>query len=189
MEENKRTDSGYTGEYGNPVEHNDAPQVETENAAAYSETAQSASEQGASAQAEQSSTYSYSYKNGEGTSTHSGDYYGGGAAQPNNESAQQSGAGSTANEWLRFTDERWPTADERRSTDEFQTAEPKTTESKEIKTAGQRKYRKENCILHCMCRYLWCCFRNMFPRRSLCNESLPAYDNIIYHEIAVNNRR
>jgi len=93
MEENKRTDSGYTGEYGNPVEHNDAPQVETENAAAYSETAQSASEQGASAQAEQSSTYSYSYKNGEGTSTHSGDYYGGGAAQPNNESAQQSGAG------------------------------------------------------------------------------------------------
>ena len=87
MEENKRTDSGYTGEYGNPVEHNDAPQVETENAAAYSETAQSASEQGASAQAEQSSTYSYSYKNGEGTSTHSGDYYGGGAAQPNNESA------------------------------------------------------------------------------------------------------
>ena len=51
MEENKRTDSGYTGEYGNPVEHNDAPQVETENAAAYSETAQSASEQGASAQA------------------------------------------------------------------------------------------------------------------------------------------
>ena len=44
MEENKRTDSGYTGEYGNPVEHNDAPQVETENAAAYSETAQSASE-------------------------------------------------------------------------------------------------------------------------------------------------
>ena len=65
MEENKRTDSGYTGEYGNPVEHNDAPQVETENAAAYSETAQSASEQGASAQAEQSSTYSYSYKNGE----------------------------------------------------------------------------------------------------------------------------
>lgn len=23
MEENKRTDSGYTGEYGNPVEHND----------------------------------------------------------------------------------------------------------------------------------------------------------------------
>ena len=48
MEENKRTDSGYTGEYGNPVEHNDAPQVETENAAAYSETAQSASEQGAS---------------------------------------------------------------------------------------------------------------------------------------------
>jgi len=67
MEENKRTDSGYTGEYGNPVEHNDAPQVETENAAAYSETAQSASEQGASAQAEQSSTYSYSYKNGEGT--------------------------------------------------------------------------------------------------------------------------
>ena len=94
MEENKRTDSGYTGEYGNPVEHNDAPQVETENAAAYSETAQSASEQSASAQAEQSSTYSYSYKNGEGTSTHSGDYYGGGAAQPNNESAQQSGAGS-----------------------------------------------------------------------------------------------
>jgi len=62
MEENKRTDSGYTGEYGNPVEHNDAPQVETENAAAYSETAQSASEQGESAQAEQSSTYSYSYK-------------------------------------------------------------------------------------------------------------------------------
>ena len=52
MEENKRTDSGYTGEYGNPVEHNDAPQVETENAAAYSETAQSASEQGESAQAE-----------------------------------------------------------------------------------------------------------------------------------------
>lgn len=47
MEENKRTDSGYTGEYGNPVEHNDAPQVETENAVAYSETAQSASEQGA----------------------------------------------------------------------------------------------------------------------------------------------
>ena len=97
MEENKRTDSGYTGEYGNPVEHNDAPQVETENAAAYSETAQSASEQGASAQAEQSSTYSYSYKNGEGTSTHSGDYYGGGAAQPNNESAQQSGAGPQMN--------------------------------------------------------------------------------------------
>ena len=83
MEENKRTDSGYTGEYGNPVEHNDAPQVETENAAAYSETAQSASEQGASAQAEQSSTYSYSYKNGEGTSTHSGDYYGGGAVMAN----------------------------------------------------------------------------------------------------------
>ena len=25
MEENKRTDAGYTGEYGNPVEHNDAP--------------------------------------------------------------------------------------------------------------------------------------------------------------------
>ena len=139
MEENKRTDSGYTGEYGNPVEHNDAPQVETENAAAYSETAQSASEQGASAQAEQSSTYSYSYKNGEGTSTHSGDYYGGGASQPNNESAQQSGAGP-----------------------------------QQMNGYG---------------RYLWCCFRNMFPRRSLCNESLPAYDNIIYHEIAVNNRR
>ena len=30
MEENKRTDSGYTGEYGNPVEHNDAPQVEAD---------------------------------------------------------------------------------------------------------------------------------------------------------------
>ena len=56
----------------------------------------------------------------------------------------------------------------------FRQPNQKTTESKETKTAGQRKYRKENCILHCMCRYLWCCFRNMFQGvRYVTNRFLP----------------
>lgn len=65
MDENKEEkDTEYTGEYGNSVEGN------------YTE--------------ESSNMYSYSYKNGEGQSTHSGDYY---ASQ---QTANQSGATDTA---------------------------------------------------------------------------------------------
>lgn len=54
MEDNREKNTGYTGEYGNPVEHAHSASNSTE---------------------QQDSTYRYSYQDGNGETTHSGDYY------------------------------------------------------------------------------------------------------------------
>lgn len=60
-ENNNEKTTGYTGEYGNPVEGGQAPE---------------------------DSTYSYSYKDGNAEATHSGDYYGGQTASSKTEESQ-----------------------------------------------------------------------------------------------------
>lgn len=52
MEDNQEKNTGYTGEYGNPVEPAEKPAEKSED-----------------------TTYRHSYQNGEGETTHSGDYY------------------------------------------------------------------------------------------------------------------
>lgn len=56
MEDNKEKNTGYTGEYGNPVEPAGAPENEAANEP-------------------KDTTYSYSYQKGTAETTHSGDYY------------------------------------------------------------------------------------------------------------------
>lgn len=86
MEENKETNTEYTGEYGNMVEHNDTPQTPQADDG-FSPQADAAADTQPAAQVNavadegsdttENSTYSYSYRDGQGESTHSGDYYAG----------------------------------------------------------------------------------------------------------------
>lgn len=85
MEENKEMNTEYTGEYGNLVEHNDTPQAdsglgtqaETQDSTqpALQDNVQADAAGGEGPDTTANSTYSYSYRNGQGESTHSGDYY------------------------------------------------------------------------------------------------------------------
>lgn len=83
MDENMERQNGYTGEYGNPVEHNEAPGNHTEETAGKQQTDN-----------QSDSTYSYSYQNGQDNqATRSGDYY-----AASNENAANTSEGQAQNQ-------------------------------------------------------------------------------------------